>query len=185
MKWAIYASGFREDRGEQTGTKSNAHAVRDKYQSSECSVRYVEWKDDPEGYARSIADQWTLGDTLIVMGYSWGAGNWVKKFLWTLYEVNPLIKATHVLLVDPVVRSRWPWMRWLAVSKWGTIKLPPNSSIISGFRQEQNEPNCSKVSVGDTVDVSWRFHKLDYTHTEIDNAPEVTEKIRDIARRFL
>ena len=89
MKWAIYASGFREERGKHTGTKTNAHQVEMLHQTGECRVRYVEWNDDPEGYARSIADQWTLGDTIILTGYSWGAGNWVKKFLWTLYGINP------------------------------------------------------------------------------------------------
>ena len=89
MKWAIYASGFREDRGEHTGTKANAHQVRDLHQTSETCVLYVEWDDDPEGYARSIADQWTMGDTILVTGYSsdpggffllWGDGklSWMK-----------------------------------------------------------------------------------------------------------
>jgi hypothetical protein len=185
MKWAIYASGFREERGKHTGTKTNAHQVEMLHQTGECRVRYVEWNDDPEGYARSIADQWTLGDTIILTGYSWGAGNWVKKFLWTLYGINPRARVAHVLLIDPVVRSPWPWMRWLAVSPWGTIQLPPNIGIISGFKQRINEPNCSKVRIDHKADVSERFIELPYTHTKIDNASEVTAKILDTADRHL
>ena len=185
MKWAIYASGYREDRGEHTGTKTNAHQVRDLHQTSECCVIYVEYNEDPEGYARSIADQWTIGDTIIVTGYSWGAGNWVKKFLWTLYGVNPHIRVSHVLLVDPVVRSPWPWMRWLAVTPWGTIKLPPNFGIISGFRQKEDEPNCSKVSINGGPNIAQRFTLLTYEHTQIDNSSEVTAKILDIADSYL
>jgi len=185
MKWALYASGFREDRGEHTGTKSNAHRVRDLYQSSDCCVIYVEWKNDPKGYAQSIASQWEAGDVLTVMGYSWGAGNWVKKFLWALYKANPSIKVSHVLLVDPVVRSPWPWMRWLAVSPWGTIKLPDNVKLICGVRQELNEPNCSKIEVGGISGIEEVFEVLPYEHTKIDNAKEVTDRVLEIARRYL
>jgi len=111
MKFAYFASGFREKRGNLTGTKKNSRLVRDKYQSSDCAVIYVEWNDDPEEYAKDLAAQWSEGDVVTVTGYSWGAGNWARKFLWALWKANPAIEVQSLFFVDPVVRSKWPWMR--------------------------------------------------------------------------
>lgn len=182
MNWAYYASGFREDRGEHTGTKENAHRVRDLYQA-QAVVAYVEWDDNPEGHAQSLAAQWTSGDTLIVTGYSWGCGNWIKKFLWELHRLNPTIIVDHLLLVDPVVRSRWPWMRWLAVSPWGTINLPENVEEAFVFFQRVNEPNASVVQLGGRVVTPHK--ELFVPHTKIDNHLAVRTKVLQVAEKYL
>ena len=183
MKWAFYASGFRESRGKHTGTKANARAVRDVYQSNDCCVIYVEWNDEPKKYARDVASQWEAGDTLIVTGYSWGAGNWVKKFLWELWKQNPDIVVSHLTLVDPVVRMRFPLLRWFAITDWGTISYPENAQKAVVFYQRVDEPNASKLAWEGGITAS--YSKLDYPHTKIDNAPEVTELVLRVARDYL
>jgi hypothetical protein len=185
MKYAYYASGFREQRGSHTGIKTNQRLVLEKYQSSDCCVIYVEWDDDPKQYAKDLAGRWSRGDTLILTGYSWGCGNWIKKFLWALWKADPTIVADHVLLIDPVVRSAWPWMRWTAISSFGTINLPPNMDDMDGFRQEQNEPNASAITVGDVRFGRKHFPKLPYKHTQIDNCEPVAHVIMANAARFL
>lgn len=183
MKWAYYASGFREKRGELSGTRETAMKVQRRFQSADCTVRYVEWDDNPKGYARDLATHWEEGDVLIVSGYSWGCGNWVKKFLTELFKLNPSIEVSYLVLADPVVRSCNPLFRWLAISPWGTIKLPGNINRKHSFFQRQNEPNASAITIGgkkvehDT--------ELKVKHTHMDNHPRVIGKLLGAAQVYL
>lgn len=183
MKFSYFASGFREDRGSHTGTRLNFEEVRGLYQSGDCGVIYCEWHDDPKGHARELASQWVPGDVVTLCGYSWGCGNWVKKFLCELWKLRPIITVDHLIMVDPVVRSRWPWMRWLAVSDWGEISLPANVRKSHIFYQRENEPNASNVRIGSLI--KRPDQRLFVTHTKIDNAPEVTAKVLSVAAEYL
>jgi|19_taG_2_1085344.scaffolds.fasta_scaffold01105_10 hypothetical protein len=183
MKYAYYASGFREKRGNRTGTKLNARIVRDSHPLAR--VTYVEWNDDPKEYARDLADMWTHGDTVIAQGYSWGAGNWLHKFLWELFRLNPLIKLDHVFFIDPVVRSKWPWMRWLAVTDHGTIDLPDNIVKWHGVRQDLNEPNASNLRIGAVEIPRTKLLPLHCIHSEIDNHKNVRNITLEIANKYL
>lgn len=183
MKWSFYASGFREKRGKHTGTKSNAHKVRDEHQET-AIVRYVEWNDNPKGYALDLASRWTEGDTVTVEGYSWGCGNWIHKFLWTLFKANPAIRIHHLTLVDPVVHTRWWSLRWFAVTDWGKITLPDNiSDDVVVFYQRVDEPNASKLIFKGKV-IAKHF-ELNFPHTKIDNAKAVTDMTLEVADRYL
>ena len=182
MKYAFFASGFRESRGKHTGTKSNAYLVRDEYQSSECTVRYVEYDDDPKKYAQDLASQWEDGDTVTLTGYSWGAGNWCRKFLWSLYRINPDIKVQHLHLIDPVVYVKFFW--WLTITDMGWISIPRSVQNLSLQYQTENEPNASQIKVTNDTRVLLE-QQLPYPHTKIDNADEVTEVVLNVAERFL
>ena len=182
-KYAYFASGFREQRGEHTGTKANANDIRAKYQSRDCTVIYCEYDDAPKQYALDLASQWNDGDTLLVCGYSWGCGNWIRKFLWELYKVNPLIVVNYLTLVDPVVYTRLFSFRWMAITNWGTIKLPANIEKCFVFYQRVDEPNASKLKFeGNPMPA---YSELDYPHTKIDNAPEVTDHLHSVAAHWL
>lgn len=182
MKWAFYASGYREKRGKHTGTKANAHAVREKFQQT-AVVRYVEWNDDPKGYALDLASRWKEGDTVTVEGYSWGCGHWIRKFLWALYKANPRIFIQHLTLIDPVVHTRWWSLRWFAITDWGKIRFPSNICRAFVFFQKQDEPNASRLVFEGGIKAVYSL--LEYEHTLIDNAPEVTEMTFSVAERWL
>ena len=183
MKWAFYASGFREKRGKHTGTKSNAYAVRDIYQSNDCAVIYCEYDDDPKGRARDVASQWKMGDTITVEGYSWGCGYWIRKFLWELQKRQPMARVQHLTLVDPVVYTRLFCLRWFAVSDWGTIKLPHNVVTCQVFYQREDEPNASALTFANGLNAA--YSELEYKHTQIDNASEVTDMTLKVANCYL
>jgi len=183
MKYAYYASGFREKRGNLTGTKKNSRLVRDAHPCAR--VTYVEWNDDPKEYARDLAEKWKAGDTVIAQGYSWGAGNWLHKFLGELWKVNPLITVDHVLFVDPVVRSKWFWMRWLALTDKGTITFPDNITRWSGVRQDLCEPNASNLRIGEVDVPRTELHPLHCDHYEIDNHTAVRNITLQIAKQYL
>lgn len=183
MKWSFYASGFREKRGAQTGTKANARKARDLYQSSDCAVIYCEYDDDPEEYAKDVAAQWQEGDTIIVEGYSWGCGNWVRKFSWSLFKAQPEARIQHLTLVDPVVHTKLFSLRWFAITDWGKIKFPPNIRNAFVFYQRIDEPNASKLVFGSPLSAA--YSQLEYKHTKIDNAPEVTNMTLAVAEKYL
>lgn len=183
MKWAFYASGYREKRGKHTGTKSNAYDVRDIYQTNECAVIYCEYNDDPIGRARDVASQWKPGDTITVEGYSWGCGLWTRKFLWELWKCQPLARVNHLTLVDPVVRTWLFFLRWFAVTDWGTIKFPANIDACQVFFQREDEPNASTLEFEGGITAS--YSQLEYEHTKIDNAEEVTAMTLKVAERWL
>lgn len=181
MNWMYFASGFRESRGATSGTKEIFKEVRKMYQGSGCCVIYNEYNDKPKKWAEDLASQWEEGDKLIVYGYSWGAGRWVRKFLWRLYKLNPEIRVNHLILVDPVYYSKWPWMRWRAIGDWATIRLPGNVFKPTVFYQRIDEPNASKIKIDGDSQPQWLM--LDYPHTEIDDSPEVAEFVLTVCAK--
>jgi len=183
MKYAYYASGFREKRGNLTGTKKNSRLIRENYPHAQ--INYVEWDDDPKEYARDLAEKWKQDDTVILMGYSWGCGNWLHKFLWELWRLSPHIFIDHVFFVDPVVRSKWFWMRWLAITDHGTIDLPNNIAQWQGVRQDLNEPNASNLRIGGKAVPRTDLHPLHCKHSDIDNHPSVRNIVLQIAKQHL
>lgn len=210
MKWAYYISGFKEHRGNTNGTRTIQEKVRGIYQSNDVCVRYNEWNDEPKKYARYLVSQWQEGDTLLLHGYSWGCGNWVVKFLKELYWINPEIYANSVTLVDPVLRSRLVSLRWLAITDWGKIVLPPNFDQLMVFYQRNNEPNASKIRIDGCQNSDINFKKLksptkakifksrssarriwlglkrlDEIHATIDSADQVAQHAMNTARELL
>ena len=183
MNWVYFASGFRESRGTTSGTKELFRAIRDEYQSEYCCIFYNEYNDEPKKWAQDLASQWQDGDNLVVYGYSWGAGRWVRKFLWELYRLNPKIKVNHLILIDPVYYSKWPWMRWRAIGDWAVIKLPDNILNSRVFYQRIDEPNASRVKIAGGLQPNWSM--LDYPHTKIDDSPEVAEFVMIICEELL
>lgn len=173
MNWIYFASGFRESRAKESGTKSTFEAVRSKHQSQDCCVIYNEYNDEPKKWASDLASQWQDGDKLIVYGYSWGAGRWVRKFLWELYRLNPGIKVNHLILVDPVYYSRFFVLRWMAVGDWAKIKLPRIVNKCTVFYQRIDEPNASRIEIAGGLKPQWSL--LNYPHTQIDDSLEVRQ----------
>ena len=172
-KAIIVFSGFTEERENLTGSHKLWRKMFENYKDDISCVLLLEWNDDPKSHAKLLN---TMGVTkALVYAYSWGAGFGLREF-------SKAFKGqVQAVLCDPVFRSKFPWMRWRALTKnWKpTIKYPKNVGVIRWFNQTINQPGA------DLVDTDCKVKTLPYKHSEIDDSPEYHEAALEEAYFFV
>lgn len=132
-----------------------------------------EWNEHPARTARLLNE---AGVTeCLVCSYSWGAGYGLREF------AKAFKGQIGAVLCDPVFRSRYPWMRWRALTKYlvPTIKYSKNVKVLRWFNQTQNQPGA------DYVLTDCEAETLPYNHSEIDDSPEYHQAALEEAHFFI
>lgn len=165
-KAIIVISGFTEGQYELTGSAKLHTKLFDRFQSFDGHDDLVmvfplkHWKHDWAGFAKHLNDHGY--EKAVVAAYSWGAGFGLREFSKSYKgQIN-------AILCDPVYRSRWPWMRWLALrKKQNTIKYPSNVTVLQQFAQKMDEPGDDKVkSHGKIIRPTY----ISKPHSQIDDS---------------
>lgn len=176
MKKIIVISGFTENRFEHTGTYRLYKALVEDFGSDK--VMLCEWDDNFAIIAELLRSE---GVSEIVVGsYSWGAGNGLKQL--SKYFTGP-IKA---ILCDPVYRSKFPWMRWRALTNKffaPTIKYPENVTVVRWFNQRVDKPSGHAVKAGKLLQKHPTTLKIG--HSKIDDSASYFQAVFAEAALFL
>lgn len=136
----------------------------------------MRWNADPKDCVDRLrlAMNPARGVDVVLAAYSWGAGNFAAKFS-ELAAAVPGIRLRYAILSDPVYRSRWPWMRWLAVSALGQatrVRITGAWDGITTLYQRNVRPWGTRVAAEiDRQDV-FDLTRKGYSHIDMDNAPE-------------
>jgi len=110
------------------------------------NIVLCEWNDDFKMLSELLADDGA--EELLVCAYSWGCGNGLRELS---KHFTGQIKA---ILCDPVYRSRFPWMRWRALTNKffePTIKYLDNVTVVRWFNQTLNKPSGHRVQAGEII----------------------------------
>lgn len=164
-KVIIVIGGFTEGQYEKTGSSKLRTELWKKFNrmTGHDYVTIVlplkHWKHDWEGLADYLNRNGF--EDAFVCAYSWGAGFGLKEFSKTFWgEVS-------CVLCDPVYRSKYPWMRWLALrNKQNTITYPSNVEVERVFYQNIDEPGNELVA-----NFKGKRTRLNVPHTQIDEHP--------------
>lgn len=172
-KCILVFSGFTEKKTEQTGSINLFSSFFGPCGDDVDHIIMREWNEDPKKTAEFLNH---IGvSEALVCAYSWGAGFGLREFA---KAFNGQIGA---VLCDPVYRSKYPWMRWRALTKYlvPTIKYPKNVEVLRWFNQTQNQPGADNVKTRCAVET------LPYKHSEIDDSPEYHQAALEEAYLFL
>jgi len=176
-KAIIIISGFTERRFEDIGSSRLYEDLKEIY-GSKVPVFMCEWNENFQDLADNLNRK---GVKEIVVGaYSWGAGNGLSKlskhFKGQIYAV----------LCDPVYRSKFPWMRWRAMTNWllpPVIKYPSNVTVVHWFSQRSDKPQGHKVLAGKMIPHKPKI--LPYTHGQIDDSPHYSLAVDQTVKSYL
>jgi len=188
MHHFIVVSGFTQKKWAKHGNGSiNIYRnVRDILKGvGNIEFALLEWHNDPEGYARFVAQHYVSGDTIVLAGYSYGGGYWAREFLKTLKSIAPHIKVNTVILCDPVYRHPFFLMRFLALF---SIKLKINFGNVDNlvhFFQTKDKPGNNSLILDEGVNYAGPC-ELDYHHVKMDNSVEYHDAVLEAAvKHFL
>lgn len=171
-RWVVVISGFTETRVKQTGSEILWRKLRP-FCSPNTTIQFREWDSDWEGMA-SFIDRNSFHDTrVLVAAYSWGAGHGFVKLAEALAKRNRYID--RAVLCDPVYRAPLLPLRWLALTRWPTIKLPHNVRAVDWLYQRKNRPwgHQPVLSTG----FKPRGIELQVKHDEMDEHDEYHRRV--------
>lgn len=165
--------GFTEKDFDLTGSRKLYNELQVRFPKQR--VEFAQWKE-----GKALGEYFTsVGVSEALVGaYSWGGG----------YGLPELAKAFEgnvtAILCDPVYRSRFPWMRWRALTHYWipTIKFSDNVSVLHWFSQKFNRPGNDNISAINQPDMA-RY--LPYSHTEIDDSKEYHDAVVEAAYHFI
>ena len=175
MKAIAMIGGFTEQIFDITGSRKIYNSLARKY-GSDYLVEFAEWHD-----CESLAEYMEEMEVteILVGAYSWGAGQGLRDL------ARNFSGKIYAVLCDPVFRSRFPWMRWRAITRlrfWHpTIKYPDNVHVIGWFNQKMDVPRGShvKAKVRPRKPIT-----LPLPHTQIDDSPQYRKLMLDAAKKF-
>ena len=122
--------------------------------------------------------------TVILIGYSWGAGYTCMKFAKMAPEWG--VKIPLALLCDPVYRPTW-MPRWLpanplniySIDRRSKIKVPSSIKRVEWVRQKLSIPNGHDLEAESPAQTIATPKVLLYSHVAIDEAPEWFSLVRN------
>ena len=173
-KKVILISGFTEGRFERTGTYRLYKKMRDKFGE----VILCEWNDDFEKLAKLLRDEGV--SEILVCAYSWGAGNGLVEL------AKHYRRSINAILCDPVYRSKYPWMRWRALTNkffQPTIRYSHNVKVVRWFNQTVNKPSGHMVTAGTIIPD--KPTTLNVEHSKIDDTESYQKSCLTAAEVFL
>lgn len=179
MRTAIVViSGFTEGQYEQTGSADLHTQLFDRFHRWDGHDDMVmvfplkKWNHDWKGFADYL-NRNTFSKAF-VCAYSWGAGFGLRELS------KRFLGGITCVLCDPVFRSKYPWMRWLALRrKHNVIKYPKNVTVKKVFYQDIDEPG------NDLVHGFGKRTRLNVPHTQIDNHPAYHGAAIKYAKEFV
>ena len=173
MKVIAIISGFTEADFDITGSRKLYNELRVRF--PEHVVEFAQWKEgeDLAKYFNSIG-----ATNALVCAYSWGAGHGLVEFS-EAFDGN-----VRAILCDPVYRSKFPWMRWRALTKFWipTIRYGDNVSVLAWFTQKLNQPGNDNISAGVAPS---KAKVLPYKHKRMDDSKEYHDAAVEAAYHFI
>jgi hypothetical protein len=138
--WHIVISGFLQHEGKPTGMVALWRRLHRRHAAPGVCVELRAWNEKWRDLAELI---WRVQPeerppVVKVYAYSWGAGWGAMQLARELGRRGLAID--FMVLSDPVYRSPWPGMRWLALARWRAIQVPPNVRVVFWFRQRASLP---------------------------------------------
>lgn len=183
MDHFIIVSGFTQQKWAKHGNGSTKiyKNVRELLSGvGNIEFALLEWHEDPEGYARFVAQHWKPGDKVVIAGYSYGVGFWARKFLKTLARIAPHIKVDALIVCDPVLRYMLFILRPLSLLRL-KIKLETgNIKRVIHFYQLVNRPGGHRLVLDSDVNYTGPI-ELDHPHVKIDNSVEYHDAVLGVA----
>ena len=170
----IVFSGFHQKWGEDTGSEKL-------YENFKQFANFGGHNDIVMVFKREWHDWEELASWLndhdvsecFVCAYSWGAGYGLSKF------AKAFSGAISCVLCDPVFRSKYLWMRWLAILADKTIEYPKNVTVKKVFYQTMDEPG------NDPVKGKPHRTRLNVPHSQIDSHPAYHKAAEKYLKQFL
>lgn len=173
MNYVFVVSGFTQKRNNIFDNGSHAvHEALLCLQSPECSVRLVQWKEDPRGHARRVAATTSQSDVIAVSGYSYGGGWWFRVFSEELAKLGRTVDVA--VLCDPQLRRPIPILNIPALIPGVQQQIPIGSNVhsIGYFYQTQNRPGNNRLKLLSSTTQLLFEKELPMVHSLIDNSDE-------------
>lgn len=187
--WIVLCSGFLQNEGTLNGIEQLWSKVRTRHSSPDVSVEYRPWNTDWRKMAEFMFRLRDHDDPprIMLVGFSWG-GYGMVCLARELAKRGLLVET--LILSDAVYRSQWMVWRWLSMTGFPRIHVPPNVRDVHWFRQRNDWPRGHEV-VPEThfrTSISTPVI-LDVTHSYADDAApfhdltlEEAEKLCDSRR---
>lgn len=146
--WLICLSGFLQHEGKPTGMVRLWRHLAAEHADARTHVCLRTWDDSADHLAELI---WRLRENgaprICIFAYSYGGG-WAAPRLARELDKRGL-GVEHLVLSDPVYRSPRLALRWLSLTRWPRIVVPPNVRQVTVFRQRLSRPAGHDVSLAD------------------------------------
>lgn len=151
-RWHIVISGFLQNEGRPTGMVRLWRWLGQEHSGPESCVELRSWNDNFRDLAELIwrvqpAAPEESGPTVMIYAYSWGAGWGAIELARQLRKRG--IPVAAMVLSDPVYRSPWRSLAWLAMVSWSSIRVPANVRRVTWFRQRMNRPAGHRLVAAD------------------------------------
>lgn len=183
--WHILISGFLQSEAERTGLEDlwlEMGALR----AADTVVALKPWRADWRGLAKHMERVSDKADVIIqVYAYSWGAGYGFPSLARELARRG--LKIRHAVLSDPVWKPRLWVLSWLALTRWGVIRVPGNVGGVNVFVQRRNRPWGRRVVIENGTGpkrVATMKTLHGYVHGTMDEAAEFHARAMEVAREI-
>lgn len=139
-QWHIVIGGFLQHEGKPTGMVALWRRLQARHAAPGVCIELRCWHDHWSELAELI---WRVQPedeppVVKVYAYSWGAGFGAMQLARELARRG--VPIAWMVLSDPVYRSPCVLFRWLALTPWRTIRVPPNVRAVRWFRQRLSLP---------------------------------------------
>ena len=177
-KWLIPITGFTQHGGAANGFDKLWNALRPLACESTSVVTPQRWRANFDHLA-DFVDRHSINPTISVFAYSWGCGHGFIQFAKQLEKRGLTIN--HAVLCDPVYHS---WVRpWRALLCSPAIKIKPNVTRVSWFRQYMNKPRATNLRAVDPRKTHIEAAVvLRRTHEFMEDSSEFINKSLSVAR---
>jgi pimeloyl-ACP methyl ester carboxylesterase len=183
MKAIVQFQGHLQTGENQSGMEDLHFQVTRKFAHESLTVVHPRrWNCDLDAFMDMLVRQEI--HTVILIGYSWGAGYTCMKFAKLAPDRG--IKIPLALLCDPVYRPTW-MPRWLpanplniySIDRRTKIHLPPAIRRVASVRQTISIPCGHQIVPTLPHQVIHEPRVLPYNHCNIDEAPEWFTMVRN------
>lgn len=181
-KWIITISGFTQDLEKETGIELLWKDLRRYSCHNSCVTLPLVWNSDWEAVAKFIRRNSSENPTIFIVAYSWGCGQGFVQLSRYLSKFG--FKVKHAVLCDPVYKPKLWVLSWVALTNFKKVKVYSNVERVTWFKQTKNLPKGHELKImGENTVVDDPVF-LDYTHQEIDNAPEFHDKVKELMEYY-
>lgn len=140
------------------------------------SVQLRPWNCDWRAEAELIRRTSTNSPTVVLVGYSWGAGWGVTRLASQLAKRG--LGVSRAFLIDPVYRHPYWLGNWRAFLPWWPIRIPANVAHVTWWRQEMDWPAGHDLRADGDATLIDREVVVEAAHVHMDDQPAIMAAIK-------
>lgn len=206
----ITISGFSQKVWKSTGMGDLFWDIRDEHaRRPDFFFEHLPWDADFEHEACKIKLHAATDIQIVVVAYSWGCGNGVRRLAKHLARLG--FEIDLLILIDPVLKRPGFWgsprQLW-ALTRWGRFEVPRKVISVASYRQVNRPPygrtlkfaDSKTLWVGETVFGSpaklarygnrciapfTQIVNSDIGHADMDNHSWIRDQVRRRVRSFI